>query len=193
MSKGLLSNQFEFFLLTKNTAMCLLFQLETKETIVISGAGLAGSLQAVYFAQMVGVEFFFFLLFSVFLNRCQGYDVHVYEYREDMRRTDMAAGRSINLALSTRGMTALAVLFGCAAARLLIPAHATGRRFVGRCHADCHSHVRARHSQRRWLVCQIQLLERRQGSHQLGMRCVAAALATCDAARRCRAPNSTVA
>lgn len=56
--------------------------------INIIGAGLAGSLLSVLLAQ-------------------RGYEVHVYERRSDMRREQVAGGRSINLALSARGMHAL--------------------------------------------------------------------------------------
>jgi kynurenine 3-monooxygenase len=56
--------------------------------IVIVGAGLAGSLLAIYMARRrVGVD--------------------VYEARGDMRKEAVAAGRSINLALSDRGIAAL--------------------------------------------------------------------------------------
>src|SRR5579872_1839432 len=37
----------------------------------------------------------------------RGYQVEIYERRPDMRRVRMSAGRSINLALSTRGIHAL--------------------------------------------------------------------------------------
>src|SRR5690606_31613538 len=37
----------------------------------------------------------------------EGYSVHVYEKRPDMRRTQIGRGRSINLAISTRGINAL--------------------------------------------------------------------------------------
>ena len=37
----------------------------------------------------------------------RGYHVDVYEYRSDSRKTEFTGGRSINLALSTRGLTAL--------------------------------------------------------------------------------------
>lgn len=60
----------------------------TDNRIVISGAGLAGSLLAVMLAK-------------------RGFDVTVYEKRADMRETDMSAGRSINLALAARGIAAL--------------------------------------------------------------------------------------
>lgn len=54
----------------------------------IVGAGLVGSLWAMYLAKM-------------------GYQVDVYERRPDMRHMDMKGGRSINLALSERGLKAL--------------------------------------------------------------------------------------
>lgn len=60
----------------------------SKTKITIAGGGLAGSLMAVYMAK-------------------RGYEVHVYERRPDMRRADISAGKSINLALSTRGLRAL--------------------------------------------------------------------------------------
>lgn len=56
--------------------------------VVIIGAGLAGS------------------LLSIFLAR-RGFDVTVFEARNDMRKETVAAGRSINLALSDRGIAAL--------------------------------------------------------------------------------------
>lgn len=56
--------------------------------ITIVGAGLVGSLEAIYMAK-------------------RGHKVSVYERRSDMRQADLVAGRSINLALSTRGWTAL--------------------------------------------------------------------------------------
>ena len=56
--------------------------------VTIIGAGLAGSLLAIYFAK-------------------RGIPVDVYEARGDMRREEMSAGRSINLALSNRGIAAL--------------------------------------------------------------------------------------
>ncbi len=57
--------------------------------VAVAGAGLAGSLAAIYLAR-------------------RGLDVTVYERRPDMRTAQIAAGRSINLALSVRGLTALA-------------------------------------------------------------------------------------
>jgi kynurenine 3-monooxygenase len=56
--------------------------------VVIVGAGLVGSLLAVYM-------------------RRRGYQVDVYERREDIRKLPVYAGRSINLALSDRGIVAL--------------------------------------------------------------------------------------
>lgn len=56
--------------------------------VIIIGAGLAGSLLAIYLAK-------------------RGIAVEVFEARDDMRRVDVAAGRSINLALSDRGIAAL--------------------------------------------------------------------------------------
>ena len=61
--------------------------IEKKEITVI-GAGLVGSLLAIYLAK-------------------RGYTVKIYERRGDMRREKMVAGRSINLALSDRGLLAL--------------------------------------------------------------------------------------
>ena len=56
--------------------------------IVVVGAGPAGSLLSVYLAR-------------------QGHDVTVYESRADLRRHDVDSGRSINLALATRGIVPL--------------------------------------------------------------------------------------
>jgi len=58
------------------------------DRVCIIGAGLAGSLLAIYLAK-------------------RGIAVDVYEVRGDMRREGVAAGRSINLALSDRGIAAL--------------------------------------------------------------------------------------
>lgn len=52
--------------------------------VVIVGAGLVGSMLAIYL-------------------RKRGYKVDVYERRPDLRKTDISAGKSINLALSDRG------------------------------------------------------------------------------------------
>ena len=56
--------------------------------ITIIGAGLAGSLLAIYFAQ-------------------KKFEVDVYERRPDMRKQNIGGGKSINLALSARGIYAL--------------------------------------------------------------------------------------
>lgn len=56
--------------------------------VTIVGAGLAGSLLSVYLAK-------------------KGFKVNVYERRPDMRKYDISAGKSINLALSARGIHAL--------------------------------------------------------------------------------------
>jgi kynurenine 3-monooxygenase len=58
------------------------------ETITLIGAGLNGPLLAI-------------------LLRQRGFDVELYERRPDMRHVHISAGRSINLALSTRGIHAL--------------------------------------------------------------------------------------
>jgi kynurenine 3-monooxygenase len=60
----------------------------TKQKAIIIGAGLSGSLLAIYLAK-------------------QGIEPDVYEARGDMRKEEAAAGRSINLALSNRGIAAL--------------------------------------------------------------------------------------
>lgn len=60
---------------------------EAGPTVVIGG-GPCGSLLAIYLAK-------------------DGHDVVLYESRPDIRRTEMAAGRSINLALATRGIVPL--------------------------------------------------------------------------------------
>lgn len=59
-----------------------------RDNILIIGAGLCGSLLALRLAQ-------------------RGYRVTVYESRPDLRKVDISAGRSINLALSDRGFKAL--------------------------------------------------------------------------------------
>ncbi len=58
------------------------------EKITLVGGGLSGSLLAIYLAK-------------------KGYEVNVYERRPDMRKNRISAGRSINLALSVRGIRAL--------------------------------------------------------------------------------------
>ncbi|MCB0326829.1 MAG: FAD-dependent monooxygenase [Bdellovibrionales bacterium] len=58
-----------------------------KDAIVI-GAGLTGSLLSMYLAQ-------------------EGLNVSIFELRPDLRKVDLPAGRSINMALSHRGISAL--------------------------------------------------------------------------------------
>jgi kynurenine 3-monooxygenase len=59
-----------------------------QKSIVIVGAGLVGSLLAIYLVK-------------------RGYSVKIFERRPDMRKIKIAPGRSINLALSDRGFLAL--------------------------------------------------------------------------------------
>lgn len=59
-----------------------------QEKIIIIGSGLVGSLLSIYLVK-------------------RGYQVAVYERRPDMRKAKISAGRSINLALSDRGIQAL--------------------------------------------------------------------------------------
>lgn len=59
-----------------------------KQKVIIIGAGLTGSLLAIYLAK-------------------RGIAADVYEARGDLRKAEVAAGRSINLALSNRGIAAL--------------------------------------------------------------------------------------
>lgn len=59
-----------------------------KNAVTIIGAGLVGSLLASFLAK-------------------RGFQVNIFEKRHDMRKTQMSAGRSINLSLSIRGIKAL--------------------------------------------------------------------------------------
>ena len=59
-----------------------------EKKIIIVGAGLVGSLWAVYM-------------------RKAGYKVVIYERRSDIRKAEISAGKSINLALSARGWNSL--------------------------------------------------------------------------------------
>jgi len=63
-------------------------ETDRKEAVTVVGAGLVGSLLAIYLAR-------------------RGYTVEVLERRPDMRQEAIDAGRSINLAISTRGLHAL--------------------------------------------------------------------------------------
>ncbi|MEM9837207.1 MAG: NAD(P)/FAD-dependent oxidoreductase [Bacteroidota bacterium] len=62
--------------------------MKKTDQIIIIGAGLCGTLLAIRMAQ-------------------RGFTVSLFEKRPDLRKTDLAAGRSINLALSNRGLLAL--------------------------------------------------------------------------------------
>lgn len=63
-------------------------EIDRTETVTVAGAGLVGSLLAMFLAR-------------------RGFQVQVLERRPDMRRETVEAGRSINLAISTRGLHAL--------------------------------------------------------------------------------------
>ncbi len=63
-------------------------KLNNQQNILIIGAGLCGSLLALRLGQ-------------------RGFHVTVYEMRPDLRKTDISAGRSINLAFSDRGNKAM--------------------------------------------------------------------------------------
>jgi len=62
--------------------------MNKQQNILIIGAGLCGSLLALRLGQ-------------------RGYNVTVYEMRPDLRKVDISAGRSINLAFSDRGLKAI--------------------------------------------------------------------------------------
>lgn len=63
-------------------------RMNNSKTIRLIGAGLNGPLLGLELAK-------------------RGFDVEIYERRPDMRRVQLSAGRSINLAISTRGIYAL--------------------------------------------------------------------------------------
>lgn len=63
--------------------------IDTKDHVLIIGAGLSGTLLAILLAQ-------------------RGFKISLVEKRPDMRLVEMDAGRSINLALSNRGIRSLA-------------------------------------------------------------------------------------
>lgn len=76
--------------------------MENKKAIIV-GAGLVGSLWAVYLSKA-------------------GYKVRIYERRPDIRNAEISAGKSINLALSNRGWKALdAVGVGDEIRKIAIP------------------------------------------------------------------------
>ena len=62
--------------------------MNSKEHITLVGAGLSGPVMATYLSSL-------------------GFSINVYEARSDMRKISTSAGRSINLALSARGIRAL--------------------------------------------------------------------------------------
>ena len=62
--------------------------MEENKKAIIVGAGLVGSLWAVYLSKA-------------------GYKVTIYERRSDIRKAEISAGKSINLSLSNRGWKAL--------------------------------------------------------------------------------------
>ena len=64
------------------------FEKNENKKIAIVGGGLVGSLAACYFAQ-------------------RNFDVSLYEYRPDIRKMKVVVGRSINMAMSTRGREGL--------------------------------------------------------------------------------------
>jgi kynurenine 3-monooxygenase len=68
--------------------LCELLKLSDKTKFILIGSGLAGGLLAAYLGR-------------------RGYDVDLYERRADPRAGNFVGGRSINLALSTRGIHAL--------------------------------------------------------------------------------------
>ena len=75
------------------------------QNIAIIGAGLVGSLLSIYLAK-------------------RGYKVSVFERRDDLRKSDSEEGRSINLALSNRGIRALEDIgLASQAKKLAIPMH----------------------------------------------------------------------
>ncbi len=81
--------------------------MENNKQAIIIGAGLVGSLWAVYLSKA-------------------GYKVTIYERRPDIRKAEISAGKSINLALSVRGWTALdAIGVGDEIRKIAIPM--TGR------------------------------------------------------------------
>jgi kynurenine 3-monooxygenase len=79
--------------------------MKNVQNIAITGGGLVGSLLAIYLQK-------------------RGYKVTVFERRPDMRKNVIDAGRSINLALSTRGLMALSeVGLSEILQRIAIPMH----------------------------------------------------------------------
>src|SRR5262245_20490228 len=60
-----------------------------EKNVAIIGAGLAGTVMAMFLAR-------------------RGWKVNVYEMRQDIRKQGIHSGRSINMTLSVRGLTAFA-------------------------------------------------------------------------------------
>lgn len=77
------------------------------EKIVVAGAGLVGSLAAIFLKQ-------------------RGFDVDLYEARSDMRKSTSGAGKSINLIITSRGLNALKKV-GLAEKMLELTVPVTGR------------------------------------------------------------------
>ena len=103
--------------------------MNKKENILIVGAGLCGSLLALRLAQ-------------------RGYHITLVEKRPDLRKVELDAGRSINLALSDRGLRGLR-LGGVEqeARKLCIPMegrmihHENGKVFLTRYSGRDHEHI----------------------------------------------------
>ncbi|MDA0195356.1 MAG: NAD(P)/FAD-dependent oxidoreductase [Bacteroidetes bacterium] len=87
-----------------------------KGKIIICGAGLVGS------------------LLSIILRK-RGYTVDIHEKRDDLRRGNIGGGRSINLALSNRGLNALDIIgLKEIALQLVVPMHG---RMIHQPNGDC--------------------------------------------------------
>ncbi|HTL80708.1 MAG TPA: NAD(P)/FAD-dependent oxidoreductase [Bacteroidia bacterium] len=79
--------------------------MSNSKSVTVVGAGLVGSLLSIYLAK-------------------RGYNVNVFERRADMRKGGVAAGKSINLALSDRGLRGLdGVGIGDEIRKICIPMH----------------------------------------------------------------------
>ncbi|CAN5183762.1 NAD(P)/FAD-dependent oxidoreductase [soil metagenome] len=77
----------------------------SQKSVSIIGAGLVGSLLSIYMAK-------------------RGYKVNLFERRPDMRKLQMSAGKSINLALSDRGLRGLdGIGIGDEIRKISIPMH----------------------------------------------------------------------
>ena len=103
--------------------------MQNKEQILIIGAGLCGSLLALRLAQ-------------------RGYHIKLVEKRPDLRKIDQDAGRSINLALSDRGLRGLRMAgVEKQALELCIPMHGrmihteNGDPFLTRYSGRTHEHI----------------------------------------------------